>query len=103
MRLDIRSTNVEVDPSLRAHVEGRLAAALGRFSGRLRRVSVRVAVSAGPHGSEGRCRISARVDGLAAPVVVEDVKPLLAVAIARAAERGAAAIGRRLAVAGFEP
>lgn len=48
MKIHIRAHSTHVPPGLRAHVERRLAFALGRFERQVRRVFVRLSGASGP-------------------------------------------------------
>ena len=75
MHLEIRGQNIVLTPALLERVERRVQFAVGRFDGRVTRVSVRVADVNGPRGGiDKRCRIAVRVRP-AGEIVVEDTHP----------------------------
>jgi putative sigma-54 modulation protein len=58
MKIDIRSSNLPRSESLHAHIERKLAFALGRFADRIRVVHVRVRDLNGPRGGIDKlCRM----------------------------------------------
>ena len=60
MPIDLRSSNVAISVALREHVARRLSFALGRFTHRVERVTVRIVDLNGPRGGpDKRCRIVA--------------------------------------------
>jgi len=94
----VRGRNVEVTKDLRAHVEGRVGTALGRFGDRVGGVVVRFSDTAGLGGGAGQahCEIqvslrprSVRVEGTDGDLfsVVDQVSTRLSRSVARAIER----------------
>ena len=95
MRIQIRERNVKVTEDLRAHVEGRLGFALGRFGDRIGRVMVRFSGNGAEGGSlDQRCRIE--VDLRPRSVMVEDRDVDLFAAVDHAARRVARSVARAL-------
>jgi len=96
MRMEIRGRQLDVSEATRQHAERRLRFALGRFSGRVGRVAVRVADVNGPRGgADKRCRIVVWL-GRAGTVVVEDCDGDLYAAIDSAADRVGRLVARAL-------
>ena len=59
MRLEMHGANFELDDELKDYAARRLRFALGRLSGRIDRVSIRVSDVNGPRGGvDKRCRIA---------------------------------------------
>jgi ribosome-associated translation inhibitor RaiA len=87
MRLEIRSKGVEVGPRLRDSIKRRLRYVLGRFGGRIGRLTVDIAELASPDRPEARrCRIVARLIG-SQKLCVEDTGPDLAAVVELAIHR----------------
>ncbi len=96
MKIDIQCRGFSLTHAISAHVHKRVGFALGRGIRRLRRVQVTLSDVNGPRGGiDKRCKIEARLDGLA-PVMIEDIQSDLYVAIDRAATRTARTVLRRL-------
>ncbi len=96
MHLDIRGQNITLTPALLERVERRVQFAVGRFDGRVTRVSVRVADVNGPRGGvDKRCRIAVRVRPMG-EIVVEDTHPDLYAAIDGAADRIGRSVQREI-------
>lgn len=95
MRLEfVGRRHVELTAALRTYVERRLRFALGRFGGRIARVTVRFwDVNGHRGGVDKRCRLDVTVRPLG-KVVVEDTAAQFHAAVDRAAERAARAIRR---------
>jgi ribosome-associated translation inhibitor RaiA len=96
--LAVRTTGVDVGPSVRDHVRKRLGSRLGKFALQIQRVSVRLIDVNGPKGGvDTACRIKVVLNGLES-VVVEEVAAEVHEAIDRAghvAERAVrSALGR---------
>jgi len=87
MALDLRVRNGKSTPELRDHVERRLGFALGRFGGRVGRVTVCLEDLNGPRGGiDQRCRIA--VSLVPSGEVIAEATDLEAfAAVNRAAER----------------
>jgi putative sigma-54 modulation protein len=96
MKIHVRSRQVEVDDTVRAHIERRLQFSLGRFSQRIRRVTVQIVDINGPRGGEDKvCRIEVRLPPTGS-VFVEDMDADLHAAIDRAADRAARSVSRAI-------
>lgn len=79
----------------------RLEFALGRFTGRVRSLTVRLTDLNGPRGGlDKKCLIAVRLAGPRRVIVIEDVDADAAVAISRAAERVSRAVARAIHAAG---
>lgn len=98
MRIDIRTRGLTGERSLREYAAQRLQRALGRFTGELRAVTLRVADVNGPRGGVDKaCRVvvhgrrigAATVDGVStdARAAVDETVDRVAEAIARAVAR----------------
>jgi len=97
MKTSIRTRGVTEGDELRPYVERRLRFAFGRFAARVDEVIVRLTDVNGPRGGDGmRCRVEARLRGLAA-VVVEDRASNLRHAIDLALARAGRSVARELA------
>jgi ribosome-associated translation inhibitor RaiA len=97
MRIEVRGRHLEVAEELRRHAERRLRFALGRFTGAVGRVTVRVEDINGPRGGvDKRCRL---VVALAprGELIIEDEDVDLRALLDRSAERAGRAVERRLA------
>jgi ribosome hibernation promoting factor len=96
MRVEIRSKDLHLAEALRVHLERRLLFALGRFDGRIRRVTVRLADVNGPRGGvDKRCHVSLMLSP-GGNVVLEEKNADLVAAIDRAADRLGHAVARKL-------
>lgn len=96
MQVDIHGRNVALDEKLRDHVERRLAFALGRFDGRIGKVSVRLADLNGPRGGvDTRCQLTARL-APSGRMMVEAIEDEPFAAVSAAAERLGRAVRREL-------
>jgi putative sigma-54 modulation protein len=96
MRLRVTSRGTDLKPDLKAFVERRVHFALGRFAGRVKAVSVRLAgVDSPGEGSEACC--SVRVEaGSGAPLIVTERQPHIDSAVVRAVERVERTVQRQL-------
>ena len=95
MKIQIRSRNVEVPAVLRAHVERRLALALGRFGEEIGRVIVRLSDANGqPGGSAKRCQIDVGLRPRS--VRAEDTDSDRFVAVDHATDRVSRSVARAL-------
>ncbi len=84
-----------------ALAQRRLELALGRFTGRVRSLSVRLTDSDGPRGSiDKKCLIAVRLARPRRVIVIEDVDADAAVVVSRAAERVSRAVSRAIHAAG---
>lgn len=96
MRVEVRGRGLSASAALRAHAGRRLRFALGRFGGRVARVSARLGDVNGPRGGEDKeCRLAARLQPAGELVVSERDADLYA-AIDRAASRLGRAVSREL-------
>lgn len=87
MELEIRVQHTDLTEALRSYVERRLRFSLGRFGGRVGRVTVRIFDLNGPRGGNDKCcRLSAGVVP-SGGVGVEATDANLYAAIDRATER----------------
>ncbi len=97
MTLDIRGRNIGLSQALRDHVTRRVRFALGRFGGRVARVTTRLGDLNGPRGGVDKCCRIVVTLRAEERVLVEDADTDMYAAIDRAAERAGRAVWRRLA------
>jgi len=96
MRLRIQGRGFCLTDGLRAHVERRLAFALGRRRGQVRSVTVLLDDVNGPRGGvDKRCRIVVQLSA-SGDVRLEQLDPSLYTSIDRAADRARRAVARKL-------
>lgn len=96
MRIDIHASGFALTDPIQSHMQRRIAFALDRLRGRIRRVSVRLSDINGRRGGvDKRCQLHVHLTS-SADVVVADVQPDLYVAMSRAVDRAAAVIVRRI-------
>jgi ribosomal subunit interface protein len=96
MQIQIRSTQIEVDRAVHAHIERRLQFSLGRLSQHILRVTVNIVDINGPRaGVDKNCRIEVRLLPTGT-VFVEDTDANLYTAVDRAAERAARSVIRAI-------
>jgi ribosomal subunit interface protein len=96
MRLHISTHGIEISEAAREIFERRLRLGLGRFGGRITRVTMRLADTNGPRGGADKLvRIEARMPGSA--LLIEEQGDELFAAVSRAIERMARAVDRALA------
>lgn len=96
MRVVIRTRGPWPSPTI-ARARRRFEFALGRFAGRVRSLTVRVADLNGPRGGvDKQCRVAIRLDGSRRPIVIEDTNWNIDAAIDGAADRAARAVARAL-------
>ena len=94
MRILIRMA-ASLSPSLAPLARRRFESALGGFGDRVRSLAVHLADLNGPRGGvDKRCRVAIRLTSLPRLIVIEDTDAEAAVAIGRAAERGARMVAR---------
>ena len=99
MKVRLVAHEVELAPELKEYVTRRVHFSLGRFTGKIKSVSVRLADSKGPRGDLGRC-CDIRVDaGLSQEVVVCERQDTIRAAVALAMERVERAMKRHLRLA----
>jgi ribosome-associated translation inhibitor RaiA len=96
MRIDIQANGFVLTRSIESHLQRRLEFALDRIRARVRRVYVRLSDINGRRGGiDKRCQLQVQLTDTS-DVVVADVQRDLYVAMTRAVDRAATAIGRRL-------
>ena len=94
MRILIRMP-AGLSPSLAPLARRRLEFALGRFSARVRSLTVRLADLNGPRGGvDKHCLVAIRLTSPRRLIVIEDTDAEAVVAIGRAADRGARVVAR---------
>lgn len=99
MKLHLTSDGIELTTEHRQYVQRRLGFALGRFAGRIARLTVLLSDVNGPRGGVDKCCLI-RVDaGLPQPVVIRERHADLHAAVALAAERAGRALERKLRIA----
>lgn len=98
MRLQVRARNVELTAGIRDLVIGRVHASLGRFSGRIRRVLVRLSDANGPRGGVDMC-CDLAIDAMPGrQLIIRERQPGLSLSIIRAVERAERRLERDLAL-----
>jgi ribosome-associated translation inhibitor RaiA len=96
MKIEIQSRGIELSDDLRDHAARRARFALTRFGDRVRRLSVMVDDLNGPKGGvDMRCRIRADLNPRG-EIVIRETQPDPYSAVARATDRVAHALSRRL-------
>jgi putative sigma-54 modulation protein len=96
MRIDIHTAKFDLTDGLREHTERRVQFALSWAHANIRKISVRLSDINGPRGGADKsCRIQIPL-ARGKNIVVEDVEADLYVAIDRATDRAARAMGREL-------
>ena len=96
MQVFVRGQGIELTEDVRERAERSLGFALGRFSPRIERVTVRLVDMNGPRGGvDKRCRIEVKLRSTGR-VLIEEIAPSLQRAIDRAADRAARATDRSL-------
>ncbi len=96
MKLRLVARGVELTADLNDYVRRRLHFALGRFSGKIRSVSVRLTDVNGPRGGIDKC-CDIRVNvGLRQEVIVRERQNNIHAAVAFAVERADRAVQRQL-------
>lgn len=97
MRIEIQASGFTLTESIQDYIQRRLSFALDHLRGRVRRVRVRLSDVNGDRGGiDKRCQLHVQL-AETSDVVVADVQRDLYVAMTRAVDRAAGAIGRRLA------
>lgn len=100
MRILVRAGGA-FPPSVVDLVHTRLEFALGRFSGRVRSLTVRLKDLNGPKGGpDKQCQIAVRLEYPRRVILIEDVDEVPEVAVSRAAERASRAVARAIQSAG---
>ena len=95
MLTEITKRSGKLAVGVRQMVEQRMQLALGRFSQRIRRVSVHFSDVAINGGSDKQCRLRIALIP-SGEVVVEDVAPSVVAALTNVAERAVRSVGRAL-------
>ncbi len=96
MRILIRPTS-DIQPDIAERVQRRLEFALGRFSSRVRSLSVRLKDLNGPRGGHDKqCQLDVRLIRPKRVIIIEDVDAEIETAISRAADRASRAIARAI-------
>jgi putative sigma-54 modulation protein len=99
MKLHIAVHGVELSDELKDYVTRRVHFSLGRFAGRIKSLSIRLADVNGPGGEVDQC-CDIRVDaGLRQKVTVRERHASIHAAVAFAMERAERAVQRQLSVA----
>jgi putative sigma-54 modulation protein len=94
MRIFMRPASA-CPPAVVERARTRLEFALGRFTGRVRSLSVRLTDLNGPRGGhDKRCQLDLRLVRPRRVIVIEDVDADFDVAVSRAADRAARAVAR---------
>jgi hypothetical protein len=96
MLIEVTKRSVMLAEGVREWIERRLQFALGRFSSRIRRVSV---IFSDVNGNRGGCDKQCRLRIVLIPsgeVVVEDIDPSVVTVVANVAERAARSVSRAL-------
>jgi hypothetical protein len=99
MKLHLAAHGIELSADLHDYVKRRAHFSLGRFAGRIRSLSIRLADINGPRGAIDKlCDI--RVDvGLRQPVMIRERQASIHAAVAFAVERAERAVQRQLRLA----
>lgn len=96
MVIEIRNRNVKLDADTREWIERRLHFALGRFSNRIRKLSVSLMDLNGPRGGIDKdCTLRIMLKPMG-EIVLDDVDETVEGAVAMLAERASRAVTRRL-------
>ena len=96
MKLRLVSRGVELSIELKDYVRRRVHFSLGRFTGKIRSLSIRLADANGPRGGVDKC-CEIRVDtGLGQEVIVRERQASIHAAVAFAVERAERAVQRQL-------
>ena len=96
MKLVISTKNVNLDDTLRKHIEQRIYFAFSRFSPRISRVSVMAEDINGPRGGiDKRCRIVVKLER-SRELTVEGTDTDISAAVATVADRAGRAVQREL-------
>jgi ribosome-associated translation inhibitor RaiA len=98
MQIDIRPSNLALQPEHAERIARRASFALSRLSSRIRRVEVRLADVNGPRGGiDKRCRVLLHLDR-GDPMLVEEKGSDLFALIDRAMERVSRAVHKRVSL-----
>jgi len=96
MRIEIRGPGVALTDARRDHVERHLYFALGRFSGQVKQVQVRLGAENGPkRGVDKTCHIVVQLLGLPT-VIVKQTSADLLTAVNVAFDRAGRTVARRI-------
>ena len=98
MKLQVTSHGIAATDDLQDYVRGRIHFALGRFAGRIKSLSVRLADVNGPRGDVDKCcdiRINA---GFRQPLTIRERQGNILAAVARAVDRAERAVQRQLSL-----
>jgi putative sigma-54 modulation protein len=99
MKVRLRARGVELSAELRDYVARRVHFGLGRFGGKIRSLSIRLADINGPRaGVDKCCDISVDV-GLSQKVIVRESQETIHAAVALAVERAERVVVRQLSLA----
>ena len=99
MKLRLAAHGVELSAELKDYVKRRVHFSLGRFAGRIKSLSIRLADVNGPQGGVDKC-CDIRVDaGLRQEVIVSERQANIHAAVAFATERAERAVRRQLNLA----
>lgn len=100
MKLRLSQQGVELSTELKEFIRRRIQFSLGRFAGRIKSLSIRLADVNGPRGGVDKC-CNIRVDaGLRQQVIVRECQATIHAAVAFATERAERAVRRQLTLAG---
>ncbi len=98
MKTKITTHGLKLTSELADYVNRRVRFSMGRFAGRISRLSIRIADVNGPRGGvDKRCDVVVEA-GLAQPIVVHERHASLFAAIGLAVERAQRTLRRRIAV-----
>ena len=101
MKMRLTAQGVEVSAELKEFIERRIHFGLGRFKGKIKSLSVRLADINGPRGGIDKC-CDIRVDaGLSQEVIVSERQETMFAAVALAMDRVERAVKRQIAMAGL--
>lgn len=96
MQVDIQCRRLKLTRGLRGFGERRIRSVLSRFDERIKKVSLWLSDVNGPKGgSDKNCQVQVVIAGKA-PVIVEETRENLYVAINRALERASQSVVRKL-------
>ena len=96
MRFELTAQGIELTPDLRERVQRRVYFALGRHSGRITRVSIRLQDVNGPRGGPDKFCLVRVEAGSGPPVVIRERQSNVHAAVAFAAERAERFLSRQL-------
>ena len=99
MKLRLSARGVELSAELKDYVNRRVHFSLGRFAGKIKHLSIRMADVNGPRGGIDQC-CDIRIDaGLRQKVVVRERQATIHAAVAFALERAERSVERQLSLA----